>query len=215
MFRQGPRAACGPCWRGRSAAVAAEAVPGALPRRCRRACPGKPSPVRRCSLTRASRPPGSSPVPRATCPRAPSPQIRSRIRGCRCLWAAVTWICPVSQRALASVRGVHAAVLPRGRHTDRRFFRDGRAPHSRSRRSNRSCRSLRWATVTPRSCWVAFRAHRIRCSLSWRPSAKRCSPMPAAALAAIGAALAAFETEDPRFAPFSSEYDYWLQGEAS
>jgi cytochrome c peroxidase len=37
---------------------------------------------------------------------------------------------------------------------------------------------------------------------------------PAATLAAIGAALAAFETEDPRFAPFTSKYDFWLQGEA-
>jgi cytochrome c peroxidase len=37
---------------------------------------------------------------------------------------------------------------------------------------------------------------------------------PAAALEDIGQALAAFETEDPSFHPFSSKYDYWLQGQA-
>jgi cytochrome c peroxidase len=35
-----------------------------------------------------------------------------------------------------------------------------------------------------------------------------------ATLAAIGAAIAAYESEDPDFQPFSSKYDYWLQGEA-
>jgi cytochrome c peroxidase len=37
---------------------------------------------------------------------------------------------------------------------------------------------------------------------------------PTAALAAMGEAIAAYETEDPGFAPFSSKYDYWLQGQA-
>jgi cytochrome c peroxidase len=37
---------------------------------------------------------------------------------------------------------------------------------------------------------------------------------PEATLAAMGQALAAFETEDPRFAPFSSKYDAWLEGRA-
>ena len=36
----------------------------------------------------------------------------------------------------------------------------------------------------------------------------------AATLAAIGAALAAFETEDARFAPFSSKYDHWSRASA-
>jgi cytochrome c peroxidase len=35
-----------------------------------------------------------------------------------------------------------------------------------------------------------------------------------ATLAAIGQAIAAFETEAPEFAPFSSKYDAWLAGEA-
>src|SRR5215469_2463795 len=35
-----------------------------------------------------------------------------------------------------------------------------------------------------------------------------------ATLAAIGSAIAAFEAEDPGFAPFSSKYDAWLEGEA-
>ena len=35
---------------------------------------------------------------------------------------------------------------------------------------------------------------------------------PQAALADIGLALAAFETEDPDFHPFSSKFDYWQQG---
>jgi cytochrome c peroxidase len=35
---------------------------------------------------------------------------------------------------------------------------------------------------------------------------------PATALQDMGAALAAFETEDPQFRPFSSKYDYWQQG---
>lgn len=34
------------------------------------------------------------------------------------------------------------------------------------------------------------------------------------AMARIGAALAAFQTEDPRFHPFSSKYDAWLAGRA-
>src|SRR5580693_5084819 len=34
------------------------------------------------------------------------------------------------------------------------------------------------------------------------------------ALKDMGLALAAFETEDPSFHPFSSKYDYWLQGKA-
>jgi cytochrome c peroxidase len=33
-------------------------------------------------------------------------------------------------------------------------------------------------------------------------------------LADIGAAIAAYESEDPDFQPFSSKYDYWLQGQA-
>jgi cytochrome c peroxidase len=37
---------------------------------------------------------------------------------------------------------------------------------------------------------------------------------PQAALEDMGLALAAFETEDPSFHPFSSKYDYWLQGKA-
>jgi cytochrome c peroxidase len=37
---------------------------------------------------------------------------------------------------------------------------------------------------------------------------------PATALADMGEAIAAYETEDPGFAPFSSKYDYWLQGQA-
>ena len=37
---------------------------------------------------------------------------------------------------------------------------------------------------------------------------------PAATLAAIGQAVAAFETEAPEFAPFSSKYDAWLEGRA-
>lgn len=35
-----------------------------------------------------------------------------------------------------------------------------------------------------------------------------------ATLAAIGSAIAAFETEDPSFAPFSSKFDAWLDGQA-
>jgi cytochrome c peroxidase len=37
---------------------------------------------------------------------------------------------------------------------------------------------------------------------------------PTTALADMGEAIAAYETEDPGFAPFSSKYDYWLQGQA-
>jgi len=37
---------------------------------------------------------------------------------------------------------------------------------------------------------------------------------PARALQRVGAALAAFETEDTQFHPFSSKYDFWLAGEA-
>jgi cytochrome c peroxidase len=37
---------------------------------------------------------------------------------------------------------------------------------------------------------------------------------PQAALEDMGLALAAFETQDPSFHPFSSKYDYWLQGKA-
>lgn len=35
------------------------------------------------------------------------------------------------------------------------------------------------------------------------------------ALQDMGLAIAAYETEDPDFHPFSSKYDYWLQGQAS
>ena len=38
---------------------------------------------------------------------------------------------------------------------------------------------------------------------------------PAAALASIGEAIAAFEREGAEFHPFSSKYDYWLQGKAT
>jgi len=37
---------------------------------------------------------------------------------------------------------------------------------------------------------------------------------PGATLAAIGEAIAAFESEAPEFAPFSSKYDAWLEGKA-
>ena len=37
---------------------------------------------------------------------------------------------------------------------------------------------------------------------------------PQTALADMAQAIAAFETEDPRFHPFSSKYDYWLKGQA-
>jgi cytochrome c peroxidase len=36
-----------------------------------------------------------------------------------------------------------------------------------------------------------------------------------ATLAAMGEAIAAYETEAPEFAPFSSKYDYWLEGQAT
>jgi cytochrome c peroxidase len=38
---------------------------------------------------------------------------------------------------------------------------------------------------------------------------------PAVALTDMAAAIAAYETEDPSFHPFSSKYDYWLAGEAT
>jgi cytochrome c peroxidase len=38
---------------------------------------------------------------------------------------------------------------------------------------------------------------------------------PDAALKDIGQAIAAYETEDPDFHPFSSKYDYWLQGKTT
>ncbi len=38
---------------------------------------------------------------------------------------------------------------------------------------------------------------------------------PATALKRMGAALAAFETEDPGFHPFSSKFDYWRDGKAT
>ena len=38
---------------------------------------------------------------------------------------------------------------------------------------------------------------------------------PDTALADMGLALAAFETEDPSFHPFSSKFDYWLAGQAT
>jgi len=38
---------------------------------------------------------------------------------------------------------------------------------------------------------------------------------PTTALARMGEALAAFETEDPGFTPFSSKYDYFLKGQAT
>jgi cytochrome c peroxidase len=38
---------------------------------------------------------------------------------------------------------------------------------------------------------------------------------PQVALADIGAALAAYETEDPEFHPFTSKFDYWSQGQAT
>ena len=107
----------------------------------RLACPGKRSRARRCSLICACRPPASSPAARATCRRAPSRQIRRPITGCRCPWGAVSWICRDFASAVASVRGVHAAVLPRCRTTRRGFFATGGLPHSRCRRSNRSSRS--------------------------------------------------------------------------
>lgn len=37
---------------------------------------------------------------------------------------------------------------------------------------------------------------------------------PDAALRHIGEAIAAFETEDPAFRPFSSKFDYWVKGQA-
>jgi cytochrome c peroxidase len=37
---------------------------------------------------------------------------------------------------------------------------------------------------------------------------------PDAAMQDLGLAIAAFETEDPGFHPFSSKFDYWLQGKA-
>ena len=94
------------------------------------------------------------------------------------------------------------------------FFRDGRASSLAVQAEQPFVSGFEMANAN--AAEVVMRLQSSPTTLSLFESAFGAAVLedPAAALAAMGQALAAFESEAPEFAPFSSKYDAWLAGEA-
>jgi cytochrome c peroxidase len=94
------------------------------------------------------------------------------------------------------------------------FFRDGRASSLAAQAQQPFVTPFEMANKN--AAEVVSRLQNSRTTLAAFVAAYGESALsnPDTALQDMGLALAAFETEDPSFHPFSSKYDYWLQGQA-
>ena len=94
------------------------------------------------------------------------------------------------------------------------FFRDGRSPSLADQAQQPFLAPFEMANATPAD---------VVAKLSTRPYLSQFEAVfgedimgdPTQVLAAIGAALAAYQTEEPGFHPFSSKFDYYLKGQAT
>jgi cytochrome c peroxidase len=95
------------------------------------------------------------------------------------------------------------------------FFRDGRASSLAAQAQQPFVTAFEMANADAAA--VVAKLQNSPTTLAAFVAAYGTTPLsdPDAALADIGAAIAAYETEDPSFHPFSSKYDYWLGGEAT
>ncbi len=92
------------------------------------------------------------------------------------------------------------------------FFRDGRASSLAAQAQQPFVTAFEMANADAAA--VVTKLQNSPTTLAAFVAAYGTAPLgdPDAALADMGAALAAYETEDPSFHPFSSKYDYWLGG---
>ena len=89
------------------------------------------------------------------------------------------------------------------------------APHrSPCRRSSRSSPPFEMANADAAEVVTRLQASPATLALFTAAFGAAALSDPDTALADMGAAIAAYETEDPEFHPFSSKFDYWLAGTA-
>jgi cytochrome c peroxidase len=95
------------------------------------------------------------------------------------------------------------------------FFRDGRASSLAAQAAQPFVTSFEMANSS--AAEVVARLQSSQASLQQFIAVYGADALndPAVALTDMAAAIAAYETEDPSFHPFSSKYDYWLAGEAT
>ena len=124
-----------------------------------------------------------------------------------------TWTRPGSQRALADVRLVHAAVFA-DRGPTGGFFRDGRASSLATQAQQPFITPFEMANQD--AAEVVGRLQNSPATLQAFVAVYGEAALddPRSRAQDMGLAIAAYETEDPSFHPFSSKYDFWLQGQA-
>ena len=95
------------------------------------------------------------------------------------------------------------------------FFRDGRASSLAAQAAQPFVTSFEMANQN--AAEVVARLQTSQASLQQFIAVYGADALndPVLALKDMAAAIAAYETEDPSFHPFSSKYDYWLAGEAT
>jgi cytochrome c peroxidase len=94
------------------------------------------------------------------------------------------------------------------------FFRDGRASSLAEQAQQPFVSSFEMANADPAEVATRLRASAATLALFEAAFGSDALAEPAITLADIGRAIAAYETEDSDFHPFSSKFDYWLQGHA-
>lgn len=94
------------------------------------------------------------------------------------------------------------------------FFRDGRASSLATQAEQPFVTGFEMANADAAEVVVRLRASPHTLQQFIAAYGESLFSDPQAALAAMGQAIAAFETQAPEFTPFSSKYDAWLAGEA-
>jgi cytochrome c peroxidase len=94
------------------------------------------------------------------------------------------------------------------------FFRDGRASSLAEQARQPFVSSFEMANADAAEVATRLRASAATLALFEAAFGSDALADPNTTLADIGRAIAAYETEDPGFRPFSSKFDHWLQGQA-
>lgn len=92
------------------------------------------------------------------------------------------------------------------------FFRDGRASSLEVQAQQPFITPFEMANANAAEVVTRLQASPATLALFATAFGAQVLGDPDAALVAIGRAIAAYETEDPEFHPFSSKFDYWLAG---
>ena len=95
------------------------------------------------------------------------------------------------------------------------FFRDGRASSLAEQAQQPFVTSFEMANADATEVLARLNASPATLKLFVSAFGSAVLSDAQATLADIGAAIAAYEIEDPDFAPFSSKYDFWLEGKAT